>query len=168
MPLTTAKARHITARIDRLFAGRSQAVSLTYGPGTVRTIQGIFRIAQTGAELVGVEHADAVLLIQARDIDFPTLRSVSLVKPTAATTQDPIATTYAITGIITNIPYHLALLEEPDFIAGRLSTPIRQTSVSTRTRASQSWLDAGLLGSSCPVITANEEATPRWVPGTPA
>ena len=29
---------------------------------------------------------------------------------------------YAITGIITNIPYHLAILEEPDFIEGRLST----------------------------------------------
>ena len=29
---------------------------------------------------------------------------------------------YAITGIVTNIPYHLALLEEPDFVEGRLST----------------------------------------------
>jgi pyruvate carboxylase subunit A len=29
---------------------------------------------------------------------------------------------YAIAGIITNIPYHLAMLEEPDFVAGRLST----------------------------------------------
>ncbi|HET9050268.1 MAG TPA: acetyl-CoA carboxylase biotin carboxylase subunit [Candidatus Dormibacteraeota bacterium] len=29
---------------------------------------------------------------------------------------------YAIGGIITNIPYHLAILQEPDFVAGRLST----------------------------------------------
>ena len=29
---------------------------------------------------------------------------------------------YAIGGITTNIPFHLALLEDPDFVAGRLST----------------------------------------------
>ena len=29
---------------------------------------------------------------------------------------------YAIAGIITNIPYHLAILEHPDFVAGKLST----------------------------------------------
>src|SRR5207245_8939406 len=29
---------------------------------------------------------------------------------------------YRIGGITTNIPYHLALLDEPDFAAGRLST----------------------------------------------
>ncbi|HVS44836.1 MAG TPA: acetyl-CoA carboxylase biotin carboxylase subunit, partial [Candidatus Dormibacteraeota bacterium] len=29
---------------------------------------------------------------------------------------------YVIGGITTNIPFHLALLDEPDFIAGRLST----------------------------------------------
>ena len=29
---------------------------------------------------------------------------------------------YAIGGITSNIPYHLAILEEPDFAAGRLST----------------------------------------------
>jgi pyruvate carboxylase subunit A len=29
---------------------------------------------------------------------------------------------YVIGGITTNIPFHLALLDEPDFVAGRLST----------------------------------------------
>ncbi len=29
---------------------------------------------------------------------------------------------YVISGITTNIPFHLALLDEPDFVAGRLST----------------------------------------------
>jgi pyruvate carboxylase subunit A len=29
---------------------------------------------------------------------------------------------YAITGITTNIPYHMAILDEPDFIEGRIST----------------------------------------------
>jgi pyruvate carboxylase subunit A len=29
---------------------------------------------------------------------------------------------YGITGVTTNIPYHLAILDEPDFVAGRLTT----------------------------------------------
>jgi pyruvate carboxylase subunit A len=29
---------------------------------------------------------------------------------------------YGITGVTTNIPYHLALIDEPDFVAGKLTT----------------------------------------------
>jgi pyruvate carboxylase subunit A len=44
---------------------------------------------------------------------------------------------YAIAGILTNIPYHLAILEEPDFVAGRLSTHFipEHPTLKERTRA---------------------------------
>ena len=51
----------------------------------------------------------------------------------------------------------------------RRPIPIRITSVpGTAARAAQSVCSEGLPGSSCPVTTVNEVASPRWVTGIPA
>jgi pyruvate carboxylase subunit A len=59
---------------------------------------------------------------------------------------------YAIGGVTTNIPYHLALLEEPDFLAGRLTTHFipEHPDLTERTRAwveRKRTLDSALLRS---------------------
>ena len=52
--------------------------------------------------------------------------------------------------------------------SGSAAAPMRTTRVSTApARCSQSTRPPGLPGSSCPVTTANEEATPRCVTGMP-
>jgi pyruvate carboxylase subunit A len=47
---------------------------------------------------------------------------------------------YVITGITTNIPFHLALLEEPDFVDGRLSTHFVDDHPDVRVRAA-AWVE---------------------------
>jgi len=109
MPITNAKAKHITAKIDKLFLGRSQAVTLYHDAGVATVVQGIFRIGQTGADLPHVEAVDAILLVQARDVSLAMLRATYIVVPQAYSVAAQLAPTYAIVGIIPR-----GLLGQPD------------------------------------------------------
>lgn len=109
MPLTPAKATHITRKLDKLFLQRSQTVTLYHDAGVVTTVQGIFRIAQTGADMPHVEAADAMCLVQARDVSLQTLRATYIVAPQAGSVANVLSATYAIVGIIPR-----GLLTNPD------------------------------------------------------
>ena len=68
-------------------------------------------------------------------------------------------------GVEAGLPFSMSF----EVILGRFATPMRNTRVSVAlANCGQLMSEVSLVGSSWPVITENDAATPRWVTGIPA